>query len=454
MSEQRNLQQSDPVQSDAVQNDPSDTQTNPSVVPRRDFLKQASTVGASLAMASTSLPLLAEGAEVAVAAAATKATGVEPNMLGVYGPWAASIVGDQPARFSYLQDRFQEVNAWRSVAKERVLECLMQPEATKLKDIQVEPAQTLEDLSIERVSWQLPYGARTQAVVIKPKNRTGRLPAVLALHDHGGNKYFGHEKITRTPATQHELMAKHQEHYYGGKAWANELARRGYVVLVHDTFTFASRRVRMEDIPDVARKKVPPVDDDSTASIEIYNRFAAEHEHLVAKSLFCAGTTWPGVFTFEDQRALDYLCSRDDVDASRIGCAGLSGGGLRTVYLGGIDDRIQCACCVGMMSTWRDYLLHKSHTHTWMIYIPFLPRDLDYPEILALRVPKPTLVLNNVQDALFTEPEMRRADNMMRAIYEKAKAGDRYRCTFAQGPHKFDQAMQTEAFDWFDRWLG
>ena len=34
----------------------------------------------------------------------------------------------------------------------------------------------------------------------------------------------------------------------------------------------------------------------------------------MAKSLFCAGTTWPGVFTAEDQRALDYLCSRDDVD--------------------------------------------------------------------------------------------------------------------------------------------
>ncbi len=78
----------------------------------------------------------------------------------------------------------------------------------------------------------------------------------------------------------------------------------------------------------------------------------------------------------EDQRALDYLCSREDVDSERVGCAGLSGGGLRTVYLGGIDARIRCACCVGMMSTWRDYLLDKCHTHTWMIYIPLLPRDL------------------------------------------------------------------------------
>ncbi len=414
---------------------------------RRQFLKAAG-LGMSMAMASTAWPMM-----LTEASAAAWAPSVEPNMLGLYGPWAASIVGDKPARMSFLQERFQDVDAWRTAARERVMDCMLQPEAAKIQDVQVSAQETFDDLSIERVSWQLPYGGRTQAVVIKPKNRSGRLPAVLGLHDHGGNKYFGHEKITRTSNNQHELMVKHQEHYYGGRAWANELARRGYVVLIHDTFTFASRRVHMDEIPDVARKKVPPVDDDSTASIEIYNKFAAEHEHLMAKSLFCAGTTWPGVFTFEDQRALDYLCSREDVDADRVGCAGLSGGGLRTVYLGGIDDRIRCACCVGMMSTWRDYLLHKCFTHTWMIYIPALPRDLDYPEILALRAPKPTLVLNNVQDSLFTVPEMRRADEMMRAIYQKAKAADRYRCTFYEGPHKFDVPMQTEAFDWFDRFL-
>ena len=133
----------------------------------------------------------------------------------------------------------------------------------------------------------------------------------------------------------------------------------------------------------------------------------------MAKSLFCAGTTWPGVFTAEDQRALDYLCSRDDVDPARVGCAGLSGGGLRTVYLAGLDDRIRCACCVGMMTTWRDYLLNKCYTHTWMIYIPGLPLDLDYPEILGLRVPLPTLVLNDNEDQLFTLAEMHRADRIL-----------------------------------------
>ena len=104
------------------------------------------------------------------------------------------------------------------------------------------------------------------------------------------------------------------------------------------------------------------------------------------------------------------------------------------------------------MTTWRDYLLNKG-THTWMICVPLLPHDLDYPEILGLRVPRPTLVQNNNEDALFTVPEMQRADEMLRAVYQKANALENYRCTFYSGPHKFDLEMQAEAFDWLSRWL-
>jgi hypothetical protein len=248
-------------------------------------------------------------------------------------------------------------------------------------------------------------------------------------------------------------MGEHQDGYYGGAAWANEIAKRGYVVLVHDTFTFASRRVLLEDVPEEIREGLADDDPEQEENIEAYNEWAAQHEHIMAKSLFCAGTTWPGVFLSEDQRALDVLCAREDVDADRIGCAGLSGGGLRTVFLGGMDPRIRVAVCVGMMSTWRDYLLNKSYTHTWMVYVPLLPRALDYPEILGLRVPQPTLVLNDIDDQLFTMPEMERADVMLRDVYEKAGAGDRYRGSFYPGPHKFDLEMQAEAFEWLDRWL-
>ena len=67
--------------------------------------------------------------------------------------------------------------------------------------------------------------------------------------------------------------------------------------------------------------------------------------------------------------------------------------------------------------------------------------------------PQTVLVLNNRQDALFTMPEMERADRILSEVYKKAGAPERYRASFYDGPHKFDREMQKEAFAWFDRWL-
>ncbi|MDR3634193.1 MAG: hypothetical protein P4L84_10325 [Isosphaeraceae bacterium] len=376
-----------------------------------------------------------------------------PNMLGAYGPWAANLAGPGPGRLSFRNGRFHDLDAWRKEARDRLLACLLQPPTGGVPKAELQHQFDFDGLHIEHLYWQLPFGPPTEAFFIKPAGARGRLPGVLALHDHGGNKYFGTRKIVRIDASVHAMVKRHQDEYYGGVGWANELARRGYAVLVHDAFAFGSRRIRVADLPKVVAKDAKEVSPEAEAEIKSYNKLASEHEHLVAKSLLCAGTTWPGVFTAEDQRALDYLASRPDVDPDRLGCGGLSGGGLRTAYLGGIDDRIRCACCTGMMTTWRDYLLNKRYTHTWMIYVPGLPLDLDYPEIFGLRAPLPALVQCDSEDELFTLGEMRRADEILAEVYRKAGATEHYRCTFYPGPHKFDRPMQDEAFAWFDRWL-
>ncbi|HUS07716.1 MAG TPA: prolyl oligopeptidase family serine peptidase [Bryobacteraceae bacterium] len=375
-----------------------------------------------------------------------------PNMLGAYGEWAAQALPDTP-RLSFRQPMFSNVDAWRAVARARFRELLLRPGGAATPAASVQHHLEFDGLSIEHLQWQLPYGPPTEALLLKPAGATGKLPGIVGLHDHGANKYFGLRKITRMSNDPHPAMLRHQQQYYSGLAWANELARRGYVVLVHDTFTFGSRRMRLADLPGAIRNNLVEANPEAEDEIQRYNQFAGNHEHIIAKSLFSAGMTWPGVFVFDDQRAVDYLASRPDVDATRIGCAGLSGGGLRTVMLTGADDRIRCSCCVGMMTTWRDYLLNKSYTHTWMCYVPGLPRDLDYPEILGLGAPNPILVLSNRQDALFTMPEMERADKILTDVYKKAGKPERYRTSFYDGPHKFDREMQKEAFAWFDRWL-
>jgi len=376
-------------------------------------------------------------------------------MIGAYGHWAASLLPTEPGPLSLRNCPAGEFDSRRAAARARVLECMAPPPPPPGPPVvTVHRHWQYDGLEFELLSWPQPAGAPTEALLLKPIGATGPLPGILALHDHGGFKFFGKEKITRSGTEiQHPMVALHQAEYYGGVSWANELARQGNVVLVHDAFAFGSRRVRLAEVsPDIHRGLLDDADA-SPAGVTAYNNWAGEHEHVMAKSLFSAGTTWPGIFYQEDRTAIDVLFARDEVDPERIGVGGLSGGGLRTVFLAGLDERVKCAVCVGMMTTWRDFMLNKSFTHTWMCYVPHLPRELDYSEIFGLRAPQPALVLNTHEDGLFTHAEMECAEAILQRVYKSAGAPDQFKCSWYPGGHQFNRAMQTQAFAWFDRWL-
>jgi dienelactone hydrolase len=424
---------------------------------RRDFLKIAGMAGIGVAGGSVITSLSAcndSGKSTKVPVAAEENMDVtKQSIIGLYGPWASSLIENKVPSYSFRNPKWQNIDQWKASANERILDRLGIPEIGGTPSVTVKKQYEYDGLHIEELSWQLPYGRPTEAILLKPVNAKGPLPGILAFHDHGANKYFGTRKITRTADKQHPDIVEHQKTYYSGMAWANEIAKRGYVVLVSDAFPFASRRVMMQDLPASMRKGLSDKDPENSENIKAYNTWASDHEHTMAKSLFCAGTTWPGVFFAEDQKALDVLCARKDVNPDQIGCAGLSGGGMRTVFMGGLDSRIKCAVCVGFMTTWKDLILNKSFTHTWMTYVPILPNEMDFPEILGLRAPLPTLVLNDSEDQLYTLPEMKNAEKILKEVYVKAKAEDKFKCSYYPGPHKFDSKMQTEAFDWFDQWL-
>lgn len=377
----------------------------------------------------------------------------ELTVIGPYGEWARSLTANKLPSLSFRKKEITDLTKWKSDARQRVRERLAIPDIGATPKVNIVKQYEYDGLHIEELTWQLPYGRPTEAVLLKPVNATGPLPAVLAFHDHGGNKFYGSRKIVRLSDKLPTGIEDHQQTYYEGRGWANELARRGYVVLVPDAFPFASRRVMVSDVPEARRGKAKDPDPNNIDQINDYNDWASDHEHIMGKSLFSAGTTWPGVWIAEDLKALDILSARPDVDKNRIGCGGLSGGGMRSVYISGLDDRIKCSVPVGFMTTWNDFALYKSYTHTWMIYTPLLPNELDFPEILAMRAPLASLVLNNSEDQLFTLSEMKRADEITKEIYAKARSSDKYRCSFYPGLHKFDAKMQQEAFSWFDQFL-
>src|SRR5258708_6805569 len=147
------------------------------------------------------------------------------SIIGAYGAWAAGLTENKLPSLSYRRKEFTNREVWKKSAKERLKERLAIPAIGSLPKVTVKKQYTYDGLHIEELSWQLPYGPATDAILLKPENAKGKLPAILAFHDHGGNKYFGTRKITKTSDQQHLSIVEHQKEYYEGMALANEIAK-------------------------------------------------------------------------------------------------------------------------------------------------------------------------------------------------------------------------------------
>jgi dienelactone hydrolase len=308
------------------------------------------------------------------------------------------------------------------------------------REVRVERTWTRDGLRGEEVSWWVGYGPRTHAFVLRPEEAHGPLPAVLALHSHDGVKFFGKDKIADGPGPPAHEIAQLRDKAYGGRAFANVLARRGFVVLAHDVFLWGSRRFPLETM----HARLDP----AQSEVDQYNTAAREHEHLVAKYCSVLGTTLAGVVSYEDRVALAYVQARPDVQRARVGCIGLSGGGCRAALLQATSDQLAASAVVGMMSTFRELLDAHLHQHTWMFVPPGLARVADWPDLAAARAPAPLLVQYNRQDPLFSPAGMHAADVRIARHYRRAGQPEKYVGQFYDGPHKFDVTMQESAFDW------
>lgn len=357
-------------------------------------------------------------------------------------------------KLSWLKSEFKNLEEWQNLAKEKVFELMAFEPPNANLDAKIHYKEEDGDICREVVSYNPGFGPPIEAIYLYPKNKKNeKFPAIIALHDHGGFKYFGKEKITKSKYDYHPFIKQHKTTYYSGRDWPTELAKLGFAVLVPDVFLFGSRGINVNSMPKNYQEQFDNIEFESSQYIEKYNQISGEYESLVAKTLFVAGTTWPAIFSYDDRISLDYLCSRNEVDTENIGCCGLSGGGLRTVFLAGLDSRIKCGVCVGFMFTFKSLIQDKIKMHTWMIYVPHLTRYLDLPDLIGLRVPKPLMVQYDTEDELFTIEGQKDADEKLKLIYKKSDSEENYSGKFYPGPHKFDIEMQEDAFEWLNKWL-
>ena len=375
--------------------------------------------------------------------------------LGIYYEMLDSIASTEPS-LSFLSKQWHDIDEWRRQARSKVLELLAFDPPKCPFNSQVESSEETEGITCETISYDMPFGPRTRGFFIYPKAHSKKLPSVVGLHDHGSFFYFGKEKLVEL-RNEPKVLVEFKQKYYGARSWATELAKRGFAVLVADVFLWGSRRIPVESINEELQRRFDGLEVGSDEYIRRYNEFWEISECLmVVDTILNAGTSWPGIYSYEDRRSVDYLLTRDEVDPGRIACGGLSGGGLRSIFLTGLDARIRCGFCVGFMTTVRGILRNHIRCppgHGLLMYAPQLFRFLDLPDIISLHAPQPLMVQYNVEDELFTEESQHEAHGKIKTIYSRQGNPDNYVGKFYPGVHKFDEKMQGDIFDWLKEQL-
>lgn len=349
---------------------------------------------------------------------------------------------------SFLQERFADVEEWRRQTREYLHSLLLfSPEVVDLSPELVDHAE-YPDYIKQKWYFTASPGERIPVILLTPVNQQQPGPAILALHDHGGMYYFGKKKLVEEENDPQVLTAFRQD-TYDGVAVANELVRRGYVVAVIDSFYFGERRLVVPP-PPALQHDFLLVAEGSDHWIELLNRVSELMESTVAKSLFWAGATWPGVVAWDDMRTVDFLLTRPEVDPTRLGCVGLGMGGMRSTLLGALDPRVKAVCTVGWMSTLGDLLEEHVAQHSWVNFIPGLTRVLDWPDLAALHAPDPMLVMQGSQDPRFTLSGFQKSAELLRAIYAKAGSPGMLDIGLFDLPHVFSLEMQRQAWAFFE----
>lgn len=359
---------------------------------------------------------------------------MHPSPIAGYDDWPAAVRAAQP---------FEGSNA-DATALGRLLGVHQQPSPP---DVSEEARDVVEGVEIRRLRWNVGYGPDTTGWLLRPAETGGYLPGVLGMHCHGGVRSVGGEQLVALGQNSTRRAATLRAAWYAGRAPANELARKGFVVLVHDTFSWGSRRFDLSHpTPRLAslleahaalrRENNLTLGDD-----EQFDLASSLHEDTLSKAAGVIGQTLAGAVLTDDLVALDILTRQSGVDPDRLSTFGFSGGGCRSLLLAALDHRLAACVVACMMATFDSLVPSRLDSHSWLLHVPGLWSFSDWPDLTLLGRAR-FLVQYRRGDSLFPLAGMEAAHSRLEKAHTEA---GRYRGSFSPGGHEFDAAMQDEA---------
>lgn len=332
----------------------------------------------------------------------------------------------------YLQKRFDDVGkalrfhgqsaadvaAWRTSSR-AALERLLGMDTMKTCGLDPKVTDRVDcgDYTRERVEIHTEPGIVMPIFVLVPKTGNAPFPVVICPHGHSGGGKAAVAGIGTEPKIADAI--KNFNYDYGVA-----FCRAGCIAICPDARGFGERQ------ENAAKRDI------LNSSCQWINQMALP-----------LGQTVTGMWVWDLKRAADYADSRVDCDAKRIGCAGLSGGGLQTLWFTALDDRIKAAVVSGYFYGVKESLLDM-HTNCSCNYVPHLWENADHGDLGALIAPRPLMVQTGDEDNLNgagnldnVKPQI----DLARRAYDALGARENLHHDIFHGPHRWDS---THAVPW------
>ena len=384
---------------------------------RREFVKRGAVAGA---IAATGLPTHLTSAASAIADAPT------PASSALVGRWLDSktfCLSEYDALTPSMTFSARTASAaatWQKRARKRLIERLGGFPAVRAP-LNPEVLERVEfsTYTRERIVFDTRSNLSAIGYLLIPKSATGRTPAVLCFSGHGRG-------LSDILGLANDGTPTQDRNATYAKAYAMQCVEQGYVTFAVEQLAFGTRR------DDAAQKAGP----------------ATESCRPAACAAVLLGQTMAGWRVWDAMRAIDYLSTRREVDATRVATLGASGGGTTSLLTGAVDSRVKVTVVSAYFNTFRDSIMSISHCPD--NYVPGLLNDMEMFDLAGLVAPRALFVESGRNDRIFPVAGSERAAEKARSIYDTFGVPDQMGSAVHEGAHEFSGVA---AFEFMKRVL-
>jgi acetyl esterase/lipase len=248
------------------------------------------------------------------------------------------------------------------------------------------------------------------AYVARPKTLSGRAPAVLFNHSHGGGYKIGRQEFLEGRTYLHPVP------------YAKALTDLGFVAVCIDHWIFGERS--------------------HTTELDMF------------KAMLWQGQVLWGMMVYDSLKALDWMAARRDVDPSRIGTIGMSMGSTMAWWLAALDERVKVTVDICCLTDFRTLLDKKGLSgHGVYYYVPGLLKKFSTSQINALIAPRAHLGIAGLQDRLTPVEGLDIIDRELTKVYAAEGHPDRWKLLRYDVAHQETAEGRQEALAFLQRFL-